>query len=162
MKSKTTHPTQTARKTRPFLSRRYWLPVTALLVALTCTLVQAGPFHHRHGMQHAIEHLLDHLDLNASQEQAIEEALEVYSLDNHEGKGRKLMHDLVQLDPEQAGYLDTVSQMTDEASAKLKEQVLAMAKTRQAIYAVLDAEQKETLNQLIAKKARHMGKRRWH
>ena len=151
---------QTPKLLKRKLRKWVWLPISALVVSLTWSLAHAGPFHGRHGGGHPFEHLLDHIDLSDSQSEQIEAIL---SRNEGKEKGKHrfdMMKEFAAMDPEDPDYLTKVEQKADEAAEKMKAHLVDMAKTRQEIYAILDAEQKQELDEVIERKMKRMAKHR--
>jgi len=115
--------------------------------------------HHRGGdMLMPIERMIDHLDLSDQQEAQAEAILKKarLSTENLGEMRHKMFQQIIHNNPESLDYMTVAEQQADEISAKVKEKVLFMAKVRQDVYKILTPEQKEELEQHIAKRMKRM------
>lgn len=137
--------------------------VIAIIVAsLSWSIAFAGPFSERHGMGNPMEHILDHVDLSEAQETQVQSIFEKYRPERPKEHRMNMMKRMIELSPEDAQYLQKSEALAEDAADKMKQHMLNMAKARQEIYELLDTEQRQELEALMAKKQRRMEKKMKH
>lgn len=133
---------------------------TVLLSVATISI--AGPFHGKHGMGNPLERMLDHIDLTDQQEFEIAEILKTLPEGKKHKKGFHMMRQMIELNPDDSDYLDQANEKAEQAGEMMTKHIKAVAKARQDIYALLTEEQKEELEEVIARKMKRMAKRMEH
>ena len=132
-------------------------PATLLLLALAWS-ASAGPFHGKHGMN-PLEKMIDHIDLTDEQEEKVEAIIDRQRAQMDFRKGFAIMKTMIELNPDEANYLEAANEQADLAAQKIKEKILATASARKEIYELLTFEQKDELNEVISRKVARMEKR---
>ena len=131
----------------------------AVFLAGSTAQAMAGTHCKDNDREHSMARMIKHLDLSEVQKQKVDSILESHETERGVKKGMPKMRVLMQLNPDDADYLEQVEAHADAASEQMKAHILTMAKTRQQIHAVLTEEQKQELKELMQKKMKRMGKR---
>jgi len=131
----------------------------AVFLAGSTAQALAGSQCNDNEREHSMARVIEHLDLSEVQKQKVETILESLETEHGAKKGMPKMRALMQLNPEDADYLQQVEAHADAASEQMKAHILNMAKTRQQIHAILTEEQKQELKERMQKKMKRMEKR---
>lgn len=131
----------------------------AMFLAGSSAMAVASPHGKDNDREHSMARVIKQLDLSDAQKQKVESILESVEAERGAKKNMPRMRALMQLNPEDANYLEQVDAHADAASKQMKAHILDMAKTRQQIYAILTEEQKQELKVLMQKKMKRMEKR---
>lgn len=116
----------------------------------------AGPFGDRHVPHNPLEKMLDSVDLTEQQETQAQRILDALPEKPH--KRGSMMKELLTLNPDDANYIAEANNHARKAGEHVTEQINAMAKARQEIYALLTPEQKAEIDKRIQKKLKRMEK----
>lgn len=135
--------------------------LSLVLSIIAASSVMAKPFWGDRGahMMKRFEHMLEHLDLNEEQSKKAKLILENLK-DDLPSKGEaNIVQVLMKANPEEAGYEELVEENANLLAERVKLKVVRLAKTKQALYEILDSEQKQELSKLIEKRMHKMRKR---
>ena len=116
--------------------------------------------HDRDGYMHGkLDRLIEYLDLSDEQQEKADSILD--ELKRHKGQkhAHKKAHYMMTLNPEETGYLDKVNAHADEVAANMKVRIIEMAKAKQALYQILDDEQKQKLAKKNERRLKKIEKR---
>jgi len=103
--------------------------------------------------------LVDKLDLSEEQESEIKAIFENRKTEKEQKQRRKVIQELMALDPMSSDYEQKVSAIADEQAEKVREMIVEKAKVRTEIYEVLTPEQREELEEIMAKKMEKIQKK---
>ena len=111
---------------------------------------------HKHGK---LERMIEHLDLNDEQQEKADAILSGLKQDKGKKHTHKKAHFLMSLNPEESGYLNKVRMHADDVAEKVKAKIIQMAKAKQALYGILDDEQKQKLAKKNERRLKKLEKR---
>ena len=133
------------------------LPV--MLSIMVSGTVMAKP-HDRDGDMHGkLERLIENLDLSDDQQDKADSILGQLKQYKGQKRAHKKAHYMMTLNPEEAGYLDKVNAHAEEVAANVKVKIIEMAKAKQALYQILDDEQKQKLAKKHERRLKKLEKR---
>jgi Spy/CpxP family protein refolding chaperone len=132
-----------------------------LVGMMSSTAVLAGSAwgERGHHPEEKLEHLIDYLDLNEQQESQAELILSDLKAGKKDKKSQKGMHQLMSLNPGDSDYLEKVNAHAELVGAHVKGKIIQMAKAKQALYQILDDEQKEKMSKMTERRMKKIEKR---
>lgn len=140
--------------------KKSMIVVSLLIVMLGSGLAVAKPFWAQKGHVSAkLERMLEHLDLDDEQQGQVESILQTHRDASSHEDSKAFMKTLMKANPDSANFDELVNTQATQMAAQVKQKIIQHAKLKQAIYQVLNSEQKEELSELIDRKIRKFEKR---
>ena len=113
------------------------------------------------GMEHKLEYLTEELNLTTEQQAQLAETMgdRKKSMQDSKQVRHEIRKELMKLDPAAADYQTKLDSLVLKAQEQAKEMVLNKAEQKQALFSVLNEQQRQELNQLQDKWQSKMEKR---
>ena len=108
------------------------------------------------------EHILEYVDLTDDQQEKADLILNELKQNTVNSKSHKGTRLLMMLNPEDPDYLIKVNNHADELSVNMKAKIMQMATAKQALYEILDEEQKIKLSKKLERRMNKLEKRKTH
>ena len=112
--------------------------MTGLIIS---SVALARPFAHE--PEERFEHLVQKLELTEAQQKQADPIITKLKQDISEDENEPPFHALRALNPGDADYLEKISSMIDQFSEQKRKNMMAIATAKQALYKLLNDEQKE-------------------
>ena len=111
-------------------------------------------------MEQRFERLIDRLDLNEEQEKKAEQILAQLKEGKPDKQAGKHSHKIMNLSPDDADYLEKVTEHANLKAAHISSNIIQMAIAKQSLYAILDEDQKEQMSDMAERRMKKMEKRK--
>ena len=145
-----------------FIKRKNWLigAAAATALAASATVWSMGPGGGDHDPGRMLTHMADKLDLTAAQQASVEELMSA-SREANQADRQRLQVLRQQLQAMRGDFDAGKAQgIADEIGQITGRMVFQTSKTWSGVYQLLDAEQREELDNLMARREAHRGKSR--
>ena len=142
------------------LTQKIILPII-LVSIMTSVSVMAKPFWAERGshMEEKFEHIIEHLDLNDEQERKAVLIMADLKQHKEEKQSNKEKRHLISLNPEDSDYFEKVNEHANFAAERVKSKIIQMAKAKQALYGILDEDQKVKMTKMMERRIGKFDKR---
>lgn len=113
-------------------------------------------------MVERFEHILEHVDLTDEQQAKVDLILKDLKQNIVNGKSHKKSHLLMMLNPEDPDYLNKVNNHADQLASHKKAKIMQIATAKQALYEILDEDQKMKILKKLERRMNKIEKRNAH
>ena len=142
------------------MSKKIIFPFLLVGMMSSTTVLAGSAWGERsHHPEERLEHLIDYLDLNEQQERMADLILSDLKAGQKDKKSQKGMHQVMSLDPGDSEYLEKVTEHAERVGADVKGKIIQMAKAKQALYQILDDEQKAKMSKMTERRMKKVEKR---